>query len=84
MIDFCEQAKEIVGGSTSLARLLGNISPQAISQWQRVPIERVVDVERVTGISRHLLRPDIFGAVRDLQNNPPPPKSTAQQGEYSH
>jgi DNA-binding transcriptional regulator YdaS (Cro superfamily) len=84
MITFCEQAKEIVGGPSALARLLGNISPQAVSQWRRVPIERVFEVERVTGISRHLLRPDIFGSVRDLQNNPPPPKSVIQQSEYSH
>jgi DNA-binding transcriptional regulator YdaS (Cro superfamily) len=26
-----------------------------------VPVERVLSVEKVTGISRHDLRPDIFG-----------------------
>lgn len=36
------------------------ISPSAISMWTRVPAERVVDVERVTGIPRKELRPDIF------------------------
>lgn len=41
--------------------MLGNITPQAISQWKKVPADRVLDVERVTGISRHELRPDIFG-----------------------
>lgn len=37
------------------------IGPSALSQWQAVPAERVLDVERVTGISRHELRPDVFG-----------------------
>ena len=38
-----------------------NIKPQAVYQWKRTPIERVRDVERITGISRHILRPDIYG-----------------------
>lgn len=37
------------------------ISPSALSMWRRVPADRVLDVERLTGISRHDLRPDIFG-----------------------
>jgi DNA-binding transcriptional regulator YdaS (Cro superfamily) len=34
-----------------------------VLRWEErgVPVERVNDIERVTGISRHLLRPDIFG-----------------------
>lgn len=42
-----------------LAKRLG-ISAQAISQWRRVPVERVLEVERLTGVSRHELRPDIY------------------------
>lgn len=36
------------------------------SKWAKrgVPAHRVADVERVTGISRHVLRSDIFGAVQ--------------------
>lgn len=37
------------------------VFPSAISQWTRVPAERVLDVERITGVSRHDLRPDIHG-----------------------
>lgn len=37
------------------------ISRSAVAQWERVPAERVLDVERITGISRHVLRPDIYG-----------------------
>lgn len=47
------------GLRSELARALG-ITIGAVSQWDRVPAERVLDVERVTGISRHELRPDIY------------------------
>lgn len=56
-----EEAKQAVGGASGLARALTDeISPQAISQWKRVPAERVAGVERATGVPRHRLRPDIF------------------------
>lgn len=42
-----------------IARELG-IYPSAVSQWGRVPAERVLDVERVTGIPRYELRPDLY------------------------
>ncbi len=43
-----------------LAAELG-IKPQAVSQWKRVPLARVFEVERVTGIPAEELRPDFFG-----------------------
>lgn len=49
------------GRRTLLARQLG-ITPSALSMWKRVPVERVVEIERLTGVSRHDLRPDVFGA----------------------
>ena len=36
------------------------ISVDAIKQWRRVPPLRVVAVERITGIPRHMIRPDIY------------------------
>jgi hypothetical protein len=42
-----------------LARALG-ITHGAVNQWRRVPAERVVAVERITGIPREVLRPDVF------------------------
>lgn len=48
------------GRRVKLAGDLG-ITPGAISQWSRVPIERVNEIERLTGIPRAHLRPDIFG-----------------------
>jgi hypothetical protein len=31
----------------------------AIVKWQKVPAEYVVKVEEITGIPRHMLRPDL-------------------------
>jgi len=39
------------------------ITSGALSQWTQVPADRAIAVEVKTGISRHLLRPDVFGAV---------------------
>lgn len=40
------------------------ITHGAVSQWRRIPAERVLDVERLTGISRHELRPDLYPLER--------------------
>ena len=55
-----ERAKRQAGGRIALGVALG-ISPQAISQWKRCPAERALDVEKASGVSRHDLRPDIYG-----------------------
>lgn len=51
------------GRRVALAEGLG-VTPGAVSQWDRVPAERVLDVERLTGIPRKMLRPDIFGEAQ--------------------
>lgn len=64
-LDRAKKAAELktgLKGNTALAKALdGAVSPQAISQWDHVPLARVFDIERVTGIPRHELRPDFFG-----------------------
>lgn len=53
---------ERLGGLTKAAAALGIGNPSVIANWKargRIPVDRVVDVERVTGISRHILRPDL-------------------------
>lgn len=55
-----DRAIASVGGNTGLAKALGGITPQAISQWKKVPAERVIEVERATGVPRQELRPDIY------------------------
>src|SRR4051812_43212952 len=47
------------GGVTELARRIG-ISQPAVTNWERVPAERVLAVEAATGIARVRLRPDLY------------------------
>jgi DNA-binding transcriptional regulator YdaS (Cro superfamily) len=54
-----DRAAAIAGSWANLANFIG-VSPQAISQWKRVPSARVIAVERATGVSRHDLRPDLY------------------------
>ena len=55
-----EDAIRAAGGIGALARRLG-ISQPSVSNWQRVPAERVVAVESLTGVPRASLRPDLYG-----------------------
>jgi TorA maturation chaperone TorD len=57
-----EQAIQAAGGVGALARKIG-ISQPSLSNWSRVPAERVQSVERLTGIDRAVLRPDLYGAA---------------------
>lgn len=54
-----KEIRERKGLQSALARELG-VTRQAISDWPVVPIDRLKDVEKFTGISREKLRPDIF------------------------
>ena len=54
-----EEAIRAGGGVSALARKIG-ISQPSVSSWPRVPAERVLAVEAVTGIDRAILRPDLY------------------------
>ncbi len=56
-----ERAISESGGVAALARAI-KVTPQAISQWDRVPAERVIAVEEATGgrVTRGALRPDLY------------------------
>ncbi len=56
-----KEIAEKVGGVVALSTALG-LSRGAVSQWEVVPLTRVKDVERITGIPRERLRPDFFVA----------------------
>jgi len=53
------KAIHAVGGVSELARQIG-ISQPSVSNWNRIPAERVLSVEAVTGVSRAILRPDLY------------------------
>jgi DNA-binding transcriptional regulator YdaS (Cro superfamily) len=48
----------VLGLRAKIARELG-MTRAAITKWRQIPAERLPDVERITGIPRHELRPDI-------------------------
>lgn len=47
------------GSVAKLAAMLG-VSRQLIYKWKRVPAERVREIERLTGVPRETLRPDLY------------------------
>lgn len=60
-----QQAVDRAGSQSALARLL-NVKPQAVQQWVangEPPVKRAIQIEEVVDgeITRHDLRPDIFG-----------------------
>lgn len=56
-----EAAIRAAGGVGALARTIGIAQP-SVSNWNRVPAERVIAVETATGVHRTVLRPDLYGA----------------------
>lgn len=59
MLEVVRRAAAAVGGIGQLAERL-KIKRQAFYQWDRVPSGRVLEIERVSGVSRHDLRPDLY------------------------
>ena len=57
------EAIRAAGGVGELARQIG-ISQPSVSNWVRVPAERIVSVEAVTGVDRAILRPDLYGGKK--------------------
>jgi len=55
-----DEAVRAAGGVSELARKIG-ISQPSVSNWTRVPADRVPIVEAVSGVDRKILRPDLFG-----------------------
>ena len=58
-----DQAIQAVGSVSELARKIG-ISQPSVSNWNRIPAERVVSIEAATGIDRSVLRPDLYSGQR--------------------
>ncbi|HWV52130.1 Cro/CI family transcriptional regulator [Pseudorhodoplanes sp.] len=60
-----EEAIRAAGGVSELARRIG-ISQPSVSNWDRVPAERVIAVEQATNVSRAVLRPDLYGEATEV------------------
>ncbi|MCG9081137.1 transcriptional regulator [Laribacter hongkongensis] len=63
-----QRAAEAAGSQSALARALG-CRPQAVQRWCRtgiVPAERVLEVERISGIRREEIRPDLYPIDENL------------------
>ncbi len=54
-----DEAIRVAGGVGALARKIG-ISQPSVSNWSRIPAERVLAVESATGVDRSALRPDLY------------------------
>ena len=59
LIPIVQDAANRLGSVVELARGLG-IKHPALFRWRQVPAERVLQIEKLTGISRHDMRPDIY------------------------
>ena len=63
-----DEAISAAGGVGALARKIG-ISQPSVSNWSHVPAERVLTVEAATGVSRALLRPDLYAEPPDTADD---------------
>ncbi len=80
--DVLRKAVKVAGGQTALAEQIGKTQGH-ISKWlQRgyVPPESVLPIERVTGIPRHEIRPDLYPAEQ-LSFRPRDQQMTTQAAE---
>lgn len=61
-------AIRVVGNASRLAEKMG-ISHVAVAKWVKrgkPPAARCLSIEKITGVSRHDLRPDIYGEKKDV------------------
>lgn len=60
-------AKNCAGSWSALARVCG-VRPTVVYNWYHrnkevTPARHVIAIEKLTGVSRHVLRPDVFGEI---------------------
>jgi DNA-binding transcriptional regulator YdaS (Cro superfamily) len=69
-MDDSQRAMKRLREHHSLTRIAGELglTRQAVQWWERVPPKHVLMVARITRISRHVLRPDIYGPPRKQSN----------------
>ena len=83
-----QDAIEIAGGITALARAIGVKSHSVINQWRltQIPAEHCPAIEAQTGVLCEKLRPDVQWSVlrakqpKTKRTPKPAPQSQAEQG----
>ena len=75
------QAIDAAGGVAQLARRIGIAQP-SVSNWTRIPAERVVAVEAATGVARRDLRPDLYSEPA-VEEHAVDPLDVARAREYA-
>ncbi len=76
-----DRAIDAAGGVAQLARKIGIAQP-SVSNWNRVPAQRVIAVETATGVSRAELRPDLYDG-RAMPQDAVDPVDAARGQEYA-
>lgn len=61
----CEAGKKTHKSLSALARAIG-VRPQSLCKWERVPPERVIQLEEATGVPREVQRPDLYPVRQGL------------------
>lgn len=69
-LESLEKAIEVAGGQAALAKICKTSQPR-IWNWlhrdKKIPAEYVLTIEKLTGVSRHELRPDIYPLDNESQ-----------------
>lgn len=55
-------AVAVTGTRYRLAKILG-LRPSAVLQWRQIPTKRIIEIEKLTGVPREQLRPDLYRKV---------------------
>jgi len=58
-----KKAIKAMGSGAALARALG-IDRASVCGWAEIPAKRIIQIERLTGVPREELRPDLYLAPR--------------------
>src|SRR5207247_8842344 len=69
------------GAVAQLAREIGIAQP-SVSNWNRVPVGRLIAVEAATGVPRQQLRPDLYSEPA-VPDNDVDPVDAARAREYA-
>lgn len=77
-----QKAIDHFGTQADLARAL-DLTPQAVNGWKKVPFYHVLTLERLTGIPRQELRPDVYPPSEPAPPSEPPEQEQPQEAEKS-